>query len=238
MKEAKQYNRTLVIVTLASYRRIEGTVNWLLSELGEEPANTLLITSSSGCVLSVNETWSGRGVNVIKTCQTYSSEADLEDYFQNTAALWEGGEVVNNLLVDKVEGNCGNCGNCGNNTCFRDLLLLYADAGRPFSSYNHRILYAVRALLLTLESSEVNPDLLREHAARANGLAPFQTDLSDSLVRLFKQKSDLFQSGLQFGVNQTRSVPYLNVGLIFNRNKAVEWREDSSNVNSSEYLQL
>ncbi|XP_063683734.1 G-protein coupled receptor family C group 6 member A-like [Bolinopsis microptera] len=232
LKEAKLYNRTLVIVTLASYRRIEGTINWLLSELVEEPANTLLITSSSGCVLSINETWSERGVNVIKTCQTYNIEVELQEYFQNTATLWEGEEVVNPLLLEKVEGQ----GDCHNNTCFRDLLLLYAAAGRPYSSYNHRIMYALRALLLALESSD--PDLLREHAARADGLAPFQSNLSDSLVRLFKQKSSLFQSGLQFGQNQTRSVPYLNVGLIFNRNEAVEWREDSSNVKSSEYLQL
>ena len=228
MKEAEKDNRTLVIVTLVFHSRIAQSVDWLLQQFGNDTnPEVLVVTSSSGCVMTVEESWAERGVHVIRSCQTYSSIPDLELYFRDTALLWDGERVTNALLLPSTTSSeLGNC-TVGDNSCFRDLLLGNEAIGRPFSSYNHRIYYAVRALLLALQNSKMNLDLLRQHSERASGLEPFSSDLSSLIIQLFKHESDQFESGLHFGENETRSVPFLHLGLILDSGEAVDWREDS-----------
>lgn len=219
-----------MVVTLVFHSRISRTVNWLLEQMGGGTnPEVLFVTSSGGCVLTVQESWAERGVHVIRSCQTYSSIPELELYFRETAVLWDtvSNSVTNNLLVPgTVSSSLGNC-TVGDNPCFRENLLGNEAVGRPFSSYNHRIFYAVRALLLALQSSEMNTDLLSQHSERIDGLKPFNSDLSSSIIQLFKHESDQFESGLHFGENTTRSVPFLHLGLILDNGEAADWLEDN-----------
>ena len=133
MRNTKRNNRTLVLVTLAFATRVSGTVEWLLqseSESESDTLNMLLVTSSSACDLQVDQSWASRRVNVIKTCQTYSSLPEFEDYFTNAAVLWESqqeseteterslgeSETESNVVVANTLLLPGSC-HQGNNTC-------------------------------------------------------------------------------------------------------------------------
>ena len=245
---AAEENRTAVIVSLVHYSRIEVYIGDIITTMEKKHARVdykvLILSSSQGCVVNVNTTWADNGVTLIRFCQTYYPLPELESHFREVNIMTPNADgstpSINSVLYNgALKWMEDHDLTCGNDTCsaFTEALMEREAVGRPFSSYNHRYYNSLRSFLNALQNcSKDSPELLLAHANRTFGLS--QSNVSSTLMTIFKDISGEYPHGLEFDDDDKEMVPKVEISVVLDDNTStiLEWSELSDNENTSKAL--